>query len=110
MKSILNYVDDKYFKVAFEGQFEPIAVPQGGNVLFVIQPASEFGFRAGVLNSNVNGRYLVVVEPKDVNRIAEFHDNKVDLIATEEVEHLNPAINVLVQKGSEVLKGHGKRN
>jgi len=66
----LNYAEDKYFKVPTEDQFTPIGLPDSQNSLFVTQPASEFGFKAGVLNSNVNGRYLVVVEPKDINRIA----------------------------------------
>lgn len=57
----------------------------------------------------MNGRYVVVVEPKDVNRIAEIHSNKVDLIATEEIANLNPSINVFVQKGSSVCKSHTKR-
>ena len=77
--------------------------------MFVTQPASEFGFKAGVLNSNINGRYLVVVEPKDINRIAEIHENKVDLIATEDIPNLNPSINVFVEKGSSIPRSHERR-
>lgn len=74
------------------------------------QPASDFGFRAGVLNSNINGRYLVVAEPHQVNRIAELHKNKVDLIATEEISNLNPDINVVVEKGSQLFQGRSNRS
>lgn len=66
----MNYAEDRYFKVRTEEQFTPIDLPNSENSLFVTQPASEFGFEAGVLNSNINGRYLVVVEPKNINRIA----------------------------------------
>lgn len=105
----MNYAEDKYFKIATEDAFTPIALPDSSNTLFVTQPASDFGFRAGVLNSNINGRYLVVVEPKDVNRIAELHEHRVDLVATEEIASLHPSINVFVQKGSSVLKSHSGR-
>ena len=105
----MNYAEDKYFKVPTEENLTPATLPSTQNSLFVTQPASEFGFRAGVLNSNINGRYLVVVEPKDVNRIAELHGNKVDLVATEEIANLNPSINVFVEKGSSLLKGHQRR-
>jgi hypothetical protein len=105
----LNYTEDKYLKIATEQPFTPLSLPNKSNTLFVTQPASEFGFRAGVLNSNINGRYMVIVEPKDVNRIASLHSNKVDLVATEEIANLHPSINVLVEKGSSLLKGHAHR-
>jgi len=76
----------------------------------VTQPASDFGFKAGVLNSNINGRYLVVAEPHQLNRIAELHKNKVDLVATEEIINLNPDINVLVEKGSSLFQGRSNRS
>ena len=57
----MNYAEDRYFKVAGEDSFSPAALPASENSLFITQPASELGFRAGVLNSNINGRYLVVV-------------------------------------------------
>jgi hypothetical protein len=77
--------------------------------LFVTQPASDLGFSAGVLNSSVNGRYVVVVEPQDVPRVAEYHGNKVDLVGTEEVAGLNPNINVFVAKGSSLFNTHQNR-
>jgi len=61
------------------------------------------------LNSSINGRYVVVVEPHNVNRIAEFHDNKVDLVATEEIPNLNENINVFVEKGSGLFQGRSNR-
>lgn len=79
----MNYAEDRHFKATEEGQFDPVSLPSSDHPLFVTQPASNFGFRAGLLNSNVNGRYVVVVEPHQVNRVAECHQNKVDLIATE---------------------------
>ena len=93
---MLNYADDKYFKLSSSESFEPISLPSSENPLFVTQPASDFGFKAGVLNSNINGRYLVVAEPHQVNRIAEYHNNRVDLVATEEISNLHPDINVYV--------------
>lgn len=80
---MMNYADDKYYKISNATDFEPVQLPESSNSIFVTNPASDLAFRAGVLNCNINGRYLVVVEPHQVNRIAELHDYKVDLIATE---------------------------
>lgn len=109
MQSILNYTTDKYFKIPYEAQVEPISLPQSDNAIFVTQPAVEFAYRAGVLNSNVNGRFVVVVEAKDVNRVSEIHSGKVDLIGTEDVPNLNAGISVFVPKGSDLFKEHPKR-
>jgi hypothetical protein len=57
----------------------------------------------------VNGRFVVVVEAKDVNRVAEIYSGNVDLIATEDVAGLNPSINVFVSQGSDLFKDHAKR-
>ena len=107
---MLNYADDKYYKLSSSEDFNPVSLPQSSNPLFVTQPASDFGFRAGVLNSNVNGRYLVVAEPHQVNKISEYHHNKIDFIATEEVPNLHPDINVFVEKGSQLFQGRSNRN
>ena len=109
MQSCLNYADDKYFKLPESPSFEPIALPDSSNVLFVTNPAHDFGFRAGVLNSVVNGRYVVVVEPGQVNKVLKHHEGKVDLVATEEIHNLNESVNLFVPKGSGLLKGHAKR-
>lgn len=61
------------------------------------------------MNSSLNGRFVVVVEPRNVNRVAEYHEGKVDLVATEEVISLDPSVRVLVQKGSNILKDHQNR-
>ena len=60
---MMNYADDKYYKISNATDFEPVQLPESNNSIFVTNPASDLGFRAGVLNSNINGRYLVVVEP-----------------------------------------------
>ena len=106
---MLNYADDKYYKLSSEVQANPQSLPTSSNTLFVTQPASDFGFQAGVLNSNINGRYLVVAEASQINRIAEYHQNKVDLIATEDVANLHPDINVFVEKGSSLFQGRSNR-
>jgi hypothetical protein len=106
---MLNYASDKYFKLPEGGQFEALSLPASDNTLFATQIASDLAFRAGILNSNLNGRYLVVVEPHNVNRIAELHDNKVDLLATEEIANLHPDINIYVEKGSQLFQGRKNR-
>lgn len=78
----MNYAEDKYIQAPQSADLAPISLPASTNPIFITQPASDLGFRAGVLNSCINGRYLVVVEPHQVNRVAEFHSNKVDLVAT----------------------------
>lgn len=83
-------MEDKYFKLSVEEQFAPLALPSSSSPLFVTETASSFAFKAGVLNSSINGRYLVVVEPQQINRIAEYHGNKVDLVGTEEIAGLHP--------------------
>jgi hypothetical protein len=109
MQSVLNYAEDKYFKIALDAQHEPLPLPSSANAVFVTQPAHDFAFRAALLNSAINGRFVVVVEPRDVNRIAEYHNGNVDLVATEDIPNLNPAINVFVPKGSDLFKDHSKR-
>lgn len=105
----MNYASDKYFKLPENPEYEALALPESSNTIFVTQPAHDFAFRAGILNSNLNGRFVVVVEPRNVNKIAAFHDGKVDLIATEEVVSVDSSIRVIVQKGSSILKNHQNR-
>jgi hypothetical protein len=66
----MNYTDDKYFKIDFGSDFEPLSIPASNNPIFVTSLTNDFSFKAGVLNSVVKGRYIVCVEPKDVNRIS----------------------------------------
>ena len=51
---------------------------------------------------------MVVVEPKDLGRVAEAHSS-IDLVATEEVPNLGENVSVIVPKGSGVLEGHSNR-
>jgi hypothetical protein len=106
---VLNYADDKYFRLPENPEYEAIALPESHNTILITQPAHDFAFRAGILNSNLNGRFVVVVEPRHVNKIAQIHDGKVDLIATEEVYGLDPSINIFVQKGSDIHRDHSLR-
>lgn len=78
----MNYTSDKYFKVE-NVDVEPIVLPSSTNPIIITDPADDFAFRAGVLNSLVNGRYIHVVEPAHVAQICtEVYGNKVDLIGT----------------------------
>lgn len=105
----MNYADDKYFKLPENPEYEAIALPESKNAIFITQPAHDFAFRAGILNSNLNGKYVVVVEPRFVNKVAQYHDGNVDLIVTEDIYGLDPSINIYVQKGSDLLKDYPKR-
>ena len=74
----------------------------------ITQPAHDFAFRAGILNSLVNGRYVVVAEPHDLGRVSQIFDGKIDVIATEECQ-LDSKNSVYVENGSKLLAGHGNR-
>jgi hypothetical protein len=49
----------------------------------ITQPAHDYAFKAGILNSLINGRYLIVAEPQDLGRISAIYEGKIDVIATE---------------------------
>lgn len=107
IQSVLNYAEDKYFKLPETPDYEAIALPESSNSIFITQPAHDLAFRAGILNSNLHGRQIVVVEPRFVNKIASAYEGKVDLIATEPITvTLDAYINVFVEKGSDILKDH----
>lgn len=74
----------------------------------ITQPAHPFAFRAGVLNSLVNGRYVVVAEPAEVSKVAHAHDGEIELIATEECA-VPESANIFVEKGSKLLLNHPNR-
>lgn len=57
----------------------------------------------------MNGRYLVVVEPHQFNRVSEFHSNKVDLVATENINNVHPDVRVFVARGSSLFEGRPNR-
>jgi len=76
--------------------------------LVITQPASDLAFRAGILNSLINGRFVVVAEPQDVQKVSDLYDGKVDIIATEDVSVNNEGI-VYVAKGSSFGKSHSNR-
>jgi hypothetical protein len=56
----MNYASDKYCKVD-NVNVEPITLPASTNPLIITDPANDFAFRAGILNSLINGRYVHVV-------------------------------------------------
>jgi hypothetical protein len=64
----MNYTQDKYMKVD-NVNVEPVTLPPSSNPLIITDPADDFAFRAGVLNSLVNGRYVHVVEPGQVGQV-----------------------------------------
>jgi len=64
----MNYASDKYCKVD-NVNVEPITLPASTNPLIITDPANDFAFRAGILNSLINGRYVHVVEPNQVSQI-----------------------------------------
>lgn len=104
---MFNYSNDSFTPFTGASNHVPISLPSSSNPLLITQPAHEFAFRAGILNSLVNGRYVVVAEARDVERVSNIYD-KIDLIATEDV-YVNSNATVYVQKGSSVLSGHNNR-
>lgn len=104
----MNYTSDKYFKVD-AAQVEPVTIPSSNNAIVITDPADDFTFRAGVLNSIVNGRYVHVVEPGHLGQVcAEVYGNKCDVISTVETT-LAPEVNVIVPRGSQLFTSHKNR-
>lgn len=104
----MNYASDKYFKVE-SAQVEPITIPASNNAIVITDPADDFTFRAGVLNSLVNGRYIHVVEPGHLSQVcAEVYGNKCDVISNIETS-LAPEVNVIVPRGSQLFTSHKNR-
>ena len=64
----MNYASDKYFKVE-NVKVEPVTIPASNNPIIITDPSDDFAFRAGVLNSLVNGRWVHVVEPSKVSQV-----------------------------------------
>ena len=88
---------------------KPIVIPQSNNPIVITDAANHFAFKCGTLNSVVNGRYLVVVDSNDANRVCEeFYGNQVDFIGTEEVQ-LDGNVRVIVKRDSGLFKGHQNR-
>lgn len=78
----MNYTSDKYLKID-NVNVEPVTLPSSSNPIIITDPANDFAFRAGILNSLVNGRYVHVVEPGQASQvISEVYNNKVDLIGS----------------------------
>lgn len=109
MQSVLNYADDKYFKLPENPEYEPLPLPHSNNTIVITEPAHDFAFRAGILNSNINGRYVVVTEDRQLNKIIQAHQGNVDLVMTEDLRDVDPTVNVYVPKGSGILANHPKR-
>lgn len=104
----MNYASDRFFKVE-NVNVEPIALPASTNPIIITDPADDFAFRAGVLNSLVNGRWIHVVEPKQLSQVcSEVYNNKVDLIGTSETS-VDPSVNVIVPRGSSLFSSHKNR-
>lgn len=64
----MNYASDKYVKVD-NVNVEPVTLPASSNPLIITDAADDFAFRAGILNSLVNGRYVHVVEAGELNEV-----------------------------------------
>jgi hypothetical protein len=64
----MNYASDKYFKVQ-NVNVEPVILPASKNPIIITDPTDDFAFRAGVLNSLVNGRWVHVVESSKVSQV-----------------------------------------
>jgi hypothetical protein len=104
----MNYASDKYVKVE-NVNVDSVTLPASSTPLIITDPADDFAFRAGILNSLVNGRYVHVVEPGHVKQVcAEVYNNNVDLIGTTETS-VDPAVRVIVERGSVVFAGHQNR-
>lgn len=104
----MNYASDKYLKVD-AAQVEPIAIPASNNPIVITDAADDFTFKAGVLNSVVNGRYIHVVEAGNLSQVcSEVYGNKCDVISSVETS-LAPEVNVIVQKGSQLFSSHKNR-
>lgn len=104
----MNYASDKYVKVE-NVNVDPVTLPPSSTPLIITDPANDFAFRAGVLNSLVNGRYVHVVEPGQLGQVcAEVYNNNVDVIGTTETS-VDPSVRVIVERGSGVFGGHQNR-
>ena len=79
----MNYAEDRYFKLPENPEYQAIALPESNNTIVITQPAHDFAFRAGILNSNLKGRYVVVAEHRNIHKLTEAHNKKVDLVVTE---------------------------
>lgn len=49
----------------------------------ITQPAHDYAFKAGILNSLVNGRFVICAEPQDLQKVIQNYEGKIDVIATE---------------------------
>lgn len=78
------------------------------NPIIITQPANDLAFRAGTLNSLINGRFVVVAESNDVQKVSDLYEGNVDIIATEDVS-VNNEGTVYVASGSSFAKGHKNR-
>lgn len=108
MQSIFNYSSDENTPFTPSTAHEAVKLSDSKNPLVITQPANDYAFKAGILNSLVNGRYLVVAEPRDLPRISQIYDGNIDVIATEDCP-VDATANVYVEPGSNVLQGHQKR-
>ena len=77
MKNILNYATDKYFKLGEIAQVEPVLLPESNLPLLITDASNNFSFRAGALNSVINGRFVVCAEPTDIGRVCSAYDNQI---------------------------------
>jgi hypothetical protein len=86
-QSIFNYSSDEWAPFTGSATHEPYPIEGTSTTPIVItQPANDFAFRAGILNSLVNGRFVVCAEPKGVQKISDLYEGKIDFIQTEEVQ------------------------
>ena len=57
----MNYASDENYPLNLSANHEPVALPPSNNTIVITNPTNDFAFRAGILNSVVNGRYVVCV-------------------------------------------------
>ena len=104
----MNYASEKNFPLNLSNRHEAITLPESNNPIIITNPVHDFAFRAGILNSVMNGRFVVCAEPQELPRVANIYEGKIDLIATEEGD-ISPEASVFVEKGSTLYSSHGKR-
>ncbi len=95
----MNYAKDKYFSISESSSVSPADLPSSNYPLLVVDPAHDFSFRTALLNNVVNGRYVVCAEPLDVRRICDAHNNKIEVIGTQELDVPNQ-VRVIVEANS----------
>jgi hypothetical protein len=101
----LNYAKDKYFSISEKSSCSAANLPSSTYPLLITDPAHEFTFRTALLNNVINGRYVVCAEPLDVRRVCDAHNNKIEVIGTQDLD-VPKEVKVFVQSGSGLFERH----